>query len=226
MSDSSEGIESRSFYENSDGEGSETSSLASSLASHLQGRPKRQRPTQIVGKAWVLDGEITINQLLSDSFDAKVQNTKSQLQATLGAKFETLFQKMCSEVSYFVIFCNLFNILHDAPAETKVKIPIRGFLQLGKSKAKTGLDKLLSPTLSDFLAGQWDRCQGGLCGNIEYENCMRDKSSWLAIQSTGIYRETNHGKYAKRRAKAAAAVMYYDLLSIVFFKTKVEIRKG
>ena len=226
MSDSSEGIESRSCYENSDGEGSETSSLASSLASHLQGRPKRQRSTQIVGKAWVLDGEITINQLLSDSFDAKVQNTKSQLQATLGAKFETLFQKMCSEVSYFVIFCNLFNILHDAPAETKVKIPIRGFLQLGKSKAKTGLDKLMSPTLSDFIAGQWDRCQGGLCGNIEYENCMREKSSWLAIQSTGIYRETNHGKYAKRRAKAAAAVMYYDLLSIVFFKTKVEIRKG
>ena len=78
MSDSSEGIESRSFYENSDGEGSETSSLASSLASHLQGRPKRQRPAQIVGKAWVLHGEITINQSLSDSFEAKVQNTKSR----------------------------------------------------------------------------------------------------------------------------------------------------
>ena len=93
MSDSSEGIESRSFYENSDGEGSETSSLASSLASHLQGRPKRQHPPQIVGKAWVLRGEITINQLLGDSLDAKIQNTKSQLQAALGANFENLFKK-------------------------------------------------------------------------------------------------------------------------------------
>ena len=102
MSDSSEGIESRSFYENSDGEGSETSSLASSLASHLQGRPKRQRPAQIVGTAWVLRGEITINlnQLLSDSFDAKVQDTKSQLQPALGAKFENLFGIMWSIVSY------------------------------------------------------------------------------------------------------------------------------
>ena len=221
MSDSSEGIESRSFYENSDGEGSETSSLASSLASHLQGRPKRQRPAQIVGKAWVLHGEITINQSLSDSFDAKVQNTKSQLQATLGAKFETLFQKMCSEVSYFVIFCNLVNFMHVAPAATKVKIQIRGFLQLGKAaKAKTGLDKLLSPTLSDFLAGQWDRCQGGLCGNIEYENCMREKSSWLAIQSTGIYRETNYGKGAKRIA--TAQVIASDSLLVVFFKINVK----
>ena len=138
-----------------------------------------------------------------------------------------MFGNLFNSVSYFVIFCNLFNILHVAPAATKVKIQIRGFLQLGKSKAKTGLDKLLSPTLSDFLAGQWDRCQGGLCGNIEYENCMREKSSWLAIQSTGIYRETNYGKGAKRREKAAAAaVIYYDLLSIVFFKTNVEIRKG
>jgi hypothetical protein len=139
MSDSSEGDESRVFYENSDGEGSETSSLVSSLASHLQGRPKRQRPAQIVGKAWVLHGEITINQSLSDSLDAKVQNTKSQLQATLGAKFENLFEKMCSEVSYFVIFCNLFNILHDVPAETKVKIPIRGSFNWENPKQRRDL---------------------------------------------------------------------------------------
>ena len=115
---------------------------------------------------------------------------------------------MWSIVSYFVIFCNLFNILHDAPAETKVKIQIRGFLQLGKSKAKTGLDKLLSPTLSYFLAGQWDRCQGGLCGNKEYEDCLLEQSAWLAIQTTGIYRATNQGKCTKRRETAAAAVIY------------------
>ena len=102
MSDSSEGDKSLDFYENSDDAGSATSSLASSLASHLQGRPKRQRPPQIIGKAWVLRGEITINQLLSDSIDAKIQNTKSQVQAALGAKFENLFVKMSSSVSYFV----------------------------------------------------------------------------------------------------------------------------
>ena len=56
---------------------------------------------------------------------------------------------------------------------------------------------------------------------------MCAEGSWLAIQvqTTGIYRETNHGKCAKRLETAAAAVIYYDLLSIVFFKTKVEIRK-
>ena len=128
---------------------------------------------------------------------------------------------MSSSVSYFVIFCNLVNFMHVAPAATKVKIQIRGFLQLGKAaKAKTGLDKLLSPTLSYFLAGQWDRCQGGLCGNIEYENCMRDKSSWLAIQSTGIYRETNQGKCAKRIA--TSQVITSDSLSVVFFKTNIQ----
>ena len=185
MSDSSERDDARSYYENSDGEGSAISSLVS--------EPKRPRTTtQIIGMAWVLRGEITINlnQLLSDSFDAKVQDTKSQLQAALGAKFENLFGKMWSIVSYFVIFCNLSQILHVAPAATTVKIQIRGFLQIRNPRAKTGLDKLLSPTLSFFLAGEWDRCQGGLCGNKEYESCMCEESSWLAIQSMGIYGDT------------------------------------
>ena len=66
MSDSIEVDESQSFYENSDGGGFVTSSLAL--------RPNRPRPTQIIGMAWVLRGEITINlnQLLNDSFDGKV----------------------------------------------------------------------------------------------------------------------------------------------------------
>ena len=75
--------------------------------------------------------------------DAKIQNTKSQLQAALGANFENLFQKMSSCVSYFVIFCNLVNFMHVAPAATKVKIQIFNWEklpkhQLGKAaKAKT-----------------------------------------------------------------------------------------
>ena len=31
----------------------------------------------------------------------------------------------------------------------------------------------------DFLACQRARCEGGLCGSQEYENCMHVKSSWL-----------------------------------------------
>ena len=44
------------------------------------------------------------NQLLSYSDDAKVQNTKSQLQVALSAEFENLFENLRSLVSYFVIF--------------------------------------------------------------------------------------------------------------------------
>ena len=120
MSGSSEGDESQSICKISDEEGSATFAT-SSLASHLQGRRMRQRPAQIVGKVWVLRGEITINQALSDSFDAKVQITKSKLQATLSAKFETLFEKLCSLVSYFVIFCNISHILHVAHATTSCR---------------------------------------------------------------------------------------------------------
>ena len=69
----------------------------------------------------------------------KFKIQKSQLQAALGAKFENLFGKMWSIVSYFVIFCNLFNILHDAPAETKVKIQIRGSFNWENPKQRRGL---------------------------------------------------------------------------------------
>ncbi len=48
--------------------------------------------------------------------DAKVQNTKSQKEAALGAKFESLFGKMQSIVKYVVIFCNPVNIMHAGPA--------------------------------------------------------------------------------------------------------------
>ncbi len=48
-----------------------------------------------------------------------------------------------------------------------------------KKQAKTGLDELLTPTLSGFLAGQWARCEGGLCGNEVYENCILANGSWM-----------------------------------------------
>ncbi len=88
---------------------------------------------------------------------------QSHLQTALGAKIEHLIGKMCSNVSYFEIFCDLVDIIHDKPAATKIGIQVRGFLQLENNKAKKGLDKLLIPTVSNFLVGNWARCEGGLC---------------------------------------------------------------
>ena len=62
-----------------------------------------------------------------------VQLTTSQLvQAALSAKLENLFGKLFYNVSFFVIFCHLFNILHAAsgPSATQNKEEIRGFLKI------------------------------------------------------------------------------------------------
>jgi hypothetical protein len=83
----------------------EGSAASSSNESDLPDTRKRRRTTQTQGKAWVLHGNTTANMLHTDSGrasidgnadddDAKVQNTKSQIEAALGTKFEYLFQKM------------------------------------------------------------------------------------------------------------------------------------
>ena len=78
-----------------------------------------------------------------------------------------------------------------------------------KVKAKTALDKLLSPssTLSNLLQGQWERKDGGLSSDKEYADCQDTNSSWPPIQSMGVYRESNQAKCAKRRILAAALVI-------------------
>jgi hypothetical protein len=73
MSDSSKGDDIKRFCDNSDGDGSATSVSASFLASYQQGRQKRPRVTQSLGKAWILRGEIKTNMLPNDSDDAKFQ---------------------------------------------------------------------------------------------------------------------------------------------------------
>ncbi len=138
---------------------------------------------------------------------------------------------MCSTVTYFEIFCNLGDITNAVPAATNDIIQIQGFLQLGESKAKTRLDKMLTPALSIFLAGQWARCEGGLCGNEAYENCMLANKSWMPIQKMGVCRETNIGKGIKRRQISATVVITAlnpskpffpsTRISIVFFHANV-----
>ena len=70
MSDSNQGYEFQSFYENSDRDGS----VASSLASHFQGRSTLSREKHTLGKVWILRGKIKIHLLPIDLDDAKFKN--------------------------------------------------------------------------------------------------------------------------------------------------------
>ena len=91
MSGSSENDSSHRSGGASDCEGS----AASSHESELPDTRTPLRNEQIRGKAWILRGEITTDLLHNDSAsmdcdddqDAKVQNTKSQTEAALGATF-------------------------------------------------------------------------------------------------------------------------------------------
>ncbi len=98
-------------------------SVASSYGSEVQDCRKRKHQPQIQGSAWVLRCQITMDQLHSDSdsmaagLEGNVENedriTKlnTRLQGLFGAQFEILIGKLHGNVMYFVIFCNLINIL-------------------------------------------------------------------------------------------------------------------
>jgi hypothetical protein len=94
MSDSSQDEESQIFYKNSD----YGDSSAFSIASHLQGRSKRSRDKQTLGRAWVVHSEIKTHLLPIDSDDAKFQKMQSQLQIAFSAKFENCLGK-CAATS-------------------------------------------------------------------------------------------------------------------------------
>jgi hypothetical protein len=87
--------------------------------SELPDTRKPRCKERIQGKAWILRGEITTTLLHNDSAsmdceneeEAKVQNTKSQTEAALGATFDILFGNKRPDVKYFIFFCNLVNIL-------------------------------------------------------------------------------------------------------------------
>jgi hypothetical protein len=120
----------------SDSEGSAAAS--SSHESDLPDARKSRCTIQIQRRAWVLHGNITTNLLHNDVMTCNaddVQNIKSQIEAALGIKFENLSQKMLPCIKYFVLLCNLVNVLHAGPAAaaTQVKSQIQGFFQLGKT---------------------------------------------------------------------------------------------
>ncbi len=158
MSGSSESDISHRSGGNSDRDSDSEGSAASSLLE------KKPRTIQIRGGVWVLRGEITTNLLHNYTSldgdgqdaddDAKVQNTKSQIESALDAKFEGLFEKMLGNIKYFVLLCNLVQILQDGhAAATKVKIQIRGFLQSGKVRSSPGAERRQSCSLARAAGG-------------------------------------------------------------------------
>ena len=199
MSDSSKNDSSNRPGCNSDGE----FSMPSSYGSKVQDCRKRlpQPLAQIQGNSWVLHAQITIDQLHTDSDgmaaglqrdvenEDRINKINIRLQSLFGAQFEILFGKHLGNGVYFVIFCNLINILDIGPIigedpDGKIKIEIHEFLQLRKPRAVTALHKLLEPFVPDF-SGYWERCVGGLFGHAGYTECLRPESAWFKLHHTG-----------------------------------------
>ena len=192
-------------------------SVASSYGSEVPDCRKRQRTPQIQGHAWVLRSQITMDKLHADSDsmaagpegdaenEDRISKINTRLQGLFGAQFEILFGKLIGNVMYFVVFCNLINVLDvgaDSSDAVKIKIEIRGFLQLRKPRAATALQKLLSP-FAPALSGCWERCVGGLFGHAGYTECLRPESTWFKLHHTGEFGNNNDGKlHAKARRLA------------------------
>ncbi len=109
---------------------------------------------------------------------------------------------------FFVIFCNLINILDvgaDSNDAVKIKIEIRGFLQLRKPRAVTALQNLLPPFAPD-LSGCWERCVGGLFEHVFYTECQRPESTWFKLHHTGKFGNNNNGKLQTKAKRLATQV--------------------
>ena len=99
MSVSSESDSSNTHGCDSDGE----LSVASSYGSEVQDCRKRPRQPQIIGSAWVLRGQITMDRLHADSDsmaagpegdaenEDRISKINTRLQGLFGAQFEILF---------------------------------------------------------------------------------------------------------------------------------------
>ena len=225
MSGSSENDSSHRSGGESDCEGSAASSHESELPDTR--KPRLNKPIQ--GKAWILRGEITTTLLHNDSAsmdcddddeEAKIQNIKSQTAAALGATFEILFGGIHPHVKYFVLFCNLVNILHAGPAAaaTEIKIQIRGFLQMGKNTMASALVKLFDCCrVSAFLSGKWERCKGGLYGNQESDcegSAASSHESELPDTRTPRHNEQNRGRVWILRGEIATDLLHNDSSSM------------
>jgi hypothetical protein len=96
------------------------------------------------------------------------------------------------------------------------KFQIRGLLQMGKNTMSTALEKILNCCrVSAFLSRKWERCEGCLYGNQEYDNCRAEKSPWLQIQTRGDFGLSNKGRAANKSLQTAV-IASSDVLPFVF----------
>jgi hypothetical protein len=194
--------------------------VTSSYGSEVQDCRKRLCQTQIIGHAWILHAQIIMDQLHADSHsmaagpEGDVENEEiitkinTRLQGLFGAQFEKLFGKLHGNVTYFVVFCNLMNILDvgaDSNDAVKIKIETQCFLQLRKPRAVTAPEKLLSP-FAPALSGCWERCVGGLFGHAGYAECLRLESSWFKLHQTGEFGNNNECKLQAKARRLATQV--------------------
>ena len=85
----------------------------------------------------------------------RITKINTRLQRLFGAQFEILFGKLHENVLYFVVFCNLITILDVGAVSSdavKIKIEMRGFLQLRKPRAVTALQNCSPRSPLLFLA--------------------------------------------------------------------------
>ena len=140
--------------------------------------------------------------------EEKTAKINAHLQSLFGAQFQILFGKLYKIVSYFVVFCNLINILDvgtDSKDAAKIKIELQGYLQLKQARAVTGLQDLLKP-FAPALSGDWERCVGGLFGHEAYTECLRPDSAWFKLHDTGAYGNNNKGKHQAKARRLADPV--------------------
>ena len=166
MSDCSENDSSSHLGYDSDGELSVPSTCGSEVRESPGQLDCRKRPRQILGTSWVLRAQITADSdWLTAGSEGDVENEEktakinAHLQNLFGAQFQILFGKLYEIVSYFVVFCNLINILDVGTGSNdaaEIKIEIKGFLQLKKPRAVTQLQDLLKP-FAPALSGYWER---------------------------------------------------------------------
>ena len=104
---------------------------------------------------------------------------------------------------------------------------------MGKNTFATTLEKLLKCCpVSAFLSGKWERCEGGLYGNKEYETCRAENSQWLPLQTRDEFGISNKGR-AANKSPQTTIIASSDVLSFILHlnllhapQGKVRIRKS
>jgi hypothetical protein len=208
-----------------DGELSVPSTYGSEVQESQAQQDCRKRPRQLQsqGNSWALRAQITVDQLHAESdgltggsegdveYEERTAKINVHLQSLFGAQFQILFGKLPEIVSYFVIFCNLINILDvgrlgtDSNGAAEIKIEFQGYLQLRTPRAVTRLQDLLKP-FAPALSGYWERCVGGLFGHDGYTECLRPESACFKLHDTGEFRNNNKAKLQAKTRRLANPV--------------------